>query len=279
MNPKLVRSAVGTLILALAGMLPARAETNYLWPRFSLTAGSYRITTDDTIRIDASAERLGTEVNWEEDLGLPDTDSLATFGLDWGFAPKHSLGFRYYSMEREGSRSIDRTITIGDVTFPVGARLEAATDATSIEAFYDYWFVRKDAFGFAGSLGLVYVTVDASATGTAVFGPSGTTETRETSASTDLPVPMIGLAFKASPGSRLVLYANGRYLPKVQIGDVDGEAGSYSLGADLYLLGPFAIGASYDGVFYNVDVDQSKWHGSVDLSTKGWKGYVRLSFF
>src|SRR6185436_11076861 len=169
---KLVRSAVGILVLALAGMLPARAETNYLWPTFSLTAGSYRITTDDTIRIDASTERVGTEVQWEEELGLPDSDDLATFGLDWGFAARHSLGFRYYSLEREGSRSIDRTITIGDVTFPVGARLDAASDTTSIEAFYDYWFVRKDAFGFAGSLGLVYVTIDTSVTGTAVFGPS-----------------------------------------------------------------------------------------------------------
>ena len=279
MNRKLVRSAVGTLVLALAGMLPVHAETNYLWPTFSLTAGSYRITTDDTIRIDASAERLGTEVNWEDEFGLPDSDSLATFGLDWGFAARHSLGFRYYSLEREGSRSIDRTISIGDVTFPVGARLDAASDTTSIEAFYDYWFVRKDAFGFAGSLGLVYVTIDTSVTGTAVFGPSGRTETREVSADTDLPVPMIGLAFKANPAGRLILYADGRYLPTVQIGDVDGEAGSYSLGADLYLMGNFAIGASYDGVFYKVDFDQPRWRGSVDLSTTGWKGYVRLSFF
>ncbi len=276
MNQTLVRSTIGTLLLALSGMLPARAQTDYLWPRFSLTAGSYRITKDDTIRIDASL--TGTPVGLDADFGLPESESLTTFGLDWGFAARHSLGFRYYSLDREGSRTIDRVLNIGDVEFPVGARLEASSETTSIEAFYDYWFVRKDNFGVAGSLGLVYLSLDVSATGTATFGSPGRVETRQAGADTDLPVPMIGLAFKGSPWSRLVLYADGRYLPSVQIGDVDGEAGSYSLGADLYVAGPFAIGASYDGTFYKVDLDQPRWQGSVDLSTEGWKGYVRLAF-
>jgi hypothetical protein len=266
------------LALALAGGLPARAETDYLWPRYSLTAGSYWITADDRIRIDASANRAGTGVRLETDLGLPDSDSLATFGFDWGFADRHSLGFKYYNHDRAGSRSIDRVFTIGDVEYPAGARLETAFDTTSIEAVYNYWFVRKDAYGFAGSLGLVYLGIDATVTGTARFGTSGATETRQASASTDLPVPMIGLAYKASPWRRLVLHADGRYLPSVQIGDVNGEAGSYSLGADFYLVGPFAVGVSYDGTFYDIDLDETRWRGSVDVSTKGWKGYLRASF-
>jgi hypothetical protein len=274
---RLTWSAIGVFALALAGALPARAQTNHLWPRFSFTAGSYWIEVDDTIRIDATSERTGSDVELETDLGLPDNDSLLTFGFDWGFARKHSLGVRYYAYEREGSRSIDRVVTIGDETFPVGARLDASFETNSIEAIYDYWFVRKDNVGFAGSLGLVYLGVEASATGTAVFGPSGQTETREVSASTDLPVPMIGLALKGSPWHWLVLRADARYLPSVQIGDIDGEAASYSLGADFYLFGGFALGARYAGHIYEVDVDQSRWQGSVDLSSEGWQGYLRLS--
>lgn len=275
---KLAWSAIGVLAFALAGSLPAHAQTdNHLWPRFSIIGGSYWIEVDDTIRVDATSERTGSDVELETDLGLPDSDSLLTFGFDWGFARKHSLGVRYYSYEREGSRSIDRIVTIGDVTFPVGARLDASFETESIEAIYDYWFVRKDNVGFAGSLGLVYLGLDASATGTAVFGPSGRTETREVSASTDLPVPMIGLALKGSPTSRLVLRADARYLPSVQIGDVDGEAASYSFSADFYIFGGFALGASYAGRIYEVEVDQTSWHGSVDLSSEGWQGYLRLS--
>jgi hypothetical protein len=277
MNRKLIGwSAAGALVLA--GSLPAGAETDYLWPRFSLAGGSYLASTESTIRVDASTTVAGTEIELERELGLSDDPSLASFGLDWGFAERHSLGFRYYAYDRDGSRSIGRVFTIDDVTFPVGARLDATFDLTSIEAVYDYWFVRRDAFGFAGSFGLVYLSLDASMTGTAVFGPSGATETRQVSADTDLPVPMIGLAVKGSPWKRLVLYADGRYLPTVEIEDIDGEAASYSVGADLYLLGPFAIGVSYDGTFYKVDLDRTSWRGSVDLTTEGWNGYVRLSF-
>lgn len=282
MNPKPLQSAAGTLALAfalvLAGALPACAETDYLWPKFSLTGGSYWVDTEATVRIDASTEAAGTEVQLEGELGLPESTSLASFGLDWGFADRHSLSFRYYSYDREGSRTISRNVTVGDVTFPVGARLDVASDTTSIEAIYNYWFVRHDNLGLGGSFGLVYLSFDATATGTAVFGPSGATETRQASGNTDLPVPMIGLAFKANPWHRLVFHADGRYLPTVQIGDIEGEAASYSLGADLYVAGPFALGASYDGHFYKVDLDQPEWRGSADLTTEGWQGYVRLSF-
>jgi hypothetical protein len=278
MNRRLMRSAAGTLALAFAGMLPARADTNYLWPRFSFTGGSYRITTDDTVRIDASSARAGTEVRLETDLGLPDTKSLAIFGFDWGFAARHSLQLKYYELSREGSRAVSRVVTIGDVTFPAGAQLTAAFDTTSIEGAYNYWFVRRDDLGVAASAGLVYLELDASMTGTAVFGPSGATETRRTSASTELPVPMIGLAAKGSPWQRVVLFGSARYLPSVKIGDVNGEAGSYKLGADFYVIGAFALSASYDGTFYKIDVDQSRWRGAVDLETKGWQGYVRVSF-
>jgi hypothetical protein len=244
---RLLRSVTGVFALVFAGALPAHAQTNYLWPTFSITGGSYWIEVDDSIRVDASTMRTGSDIELETDLGLPESQSLVTFGLDWAFAPKHSLGVSYYQYERDGSRAIDRTITIGGVEFPVGARLDAEFETTSIEAVYDYWFVRRDTFGFAGSLGLVYLSLDAEATGTVVLGSSGATETRRASASTDLPVPMIGLSVKGTPWRRLVLYAEGRYLPSVEIGDVNGEAASFSLGADLYVFKSLAIGASYDG--------------------------------
>ena len=278
MNSKLLRSAAGVLVLTLAGTLPAGAATDFLWPRWSFTGGSYQLTADDSIRIDAAGARPGSKVSLAADFGLPEDTSPALFGVDWGFARRHSLGVRYYSFDREGSRSISRVVEVRDVSFPVGARLDTKSDTTSIEAFYDYWFLRHDRVGFAGSFGLVYLSLDASATGTAVIGPSGATGTRRVDASTDLPVPMLGLAFKASPWRRVILHADGRYLPSVTIGDVDGEAASYSFGADFYVLGYFALGASYDGTFYKVDLDQNSWRGSADLKRKGWQGYVKLSF-
>jgi hypothetical protein len=278
MNKRFLRSATGAVVLTLAGMLPARAATDFLWPTWSLTGGSYQLTADDSIRVDAAGSRPGSNVSLAADFGLPEDTTPALFSVDWAFARRHSLGVRYYSFDRDGSRTASRIVTIRDVTFPVGARLDTKSDTTSIEGVYDYWFLRHDRVGLGGSFGLVWLSLDASATGTVMVGSAGATETRRVEASTDLPVPMIGLAFKASPWSRLILHADGRYLPSVTIGDVDGEAASYSFGADFYLLGNFALGASYVGTTYKVDLDQDSWRGSVDLNRKGWQGYARLSF-
>jgi hypothetical protein len=89
---------------------------------------------------------------------------------------------------------------------------------------------------------------------------------------------MIGLAVKGSPVERLVLYGRGRVLPEVSIGDYDGEAATYSVGAYYYLLGPLALGASYDGSYYKADLTQTEWSGSAELVYDGWSFFLRAGF-
>ena len=106
----------------------------------------------------------------------------------------------------------------------------------------------------------------------------GGSVSESTSASTDLPVPMIGLSVKGSPWHRLVLYGRASILPSVTVGDYSGSAGLYALGADFYVWGPLALGASFDGTYYDADVDKERWDGSVDLSTNGFRFYLRAAF-
>jgi hypothetical protein len=276
MSRRTIVTVVCAAGLVVAG--PVVAQENHLWPSLSLSAGAYEITTDDKISIGASTNLAGTEIDLDADLGLGDSDTLATFGLDWGFAAKHSLAFRYYSWDRGGAREIGRVLQIGDVEFPIGARLDANFDLTTIEAVYSYWFMRRDDLGVGASLGLVYLGLEASATGTARFGPGQTVETRSVSEETEVPVPMIGLSVKGSPTGRLVLYGEARYLPEFQIGDIQGEAAEYSIGAEYYLFGPVALGLNYGGTVYQVDLEGEDWRGSVDLTSDGLRAYLRASF-
>ena len=91
------------------------------------------------------------------------------------------------------------------------------------------------------------------------------------SASTDLPVPMIGVVAKGSPWPWLVLHGGLRYLPSVTIDQYSGDAASYAVGADFYVWGPLAIGAAYTGTYFNAEIDDSNWNGSVDLANDGFR--------
>ena len=162
--------------------------------------------------------------------------------------------------------------------FPIGADASIELKQTTIEATYDYWFVRRENFGFGGSFGLVYLSLDAKAQASYRFGNSGQSFTVRESASTDLPVPMIGVVAKGSPWPWLVLHGGLRYLPSVTIDQYSGDAASYAVGADFYVWGPLAIGAAYSGTYYNAEIDDSNWNGSVDIANDGFNLYLRASF-
>ncbi len=276
---KLVPGALLLIALAAAATPPATAEeTSHLWPRFAVDAGAYQISTSDKIKVAGEIELVGQPIDLSEDIGLPDTESVISLKLDWAFAERHSIEFDYWSLDRSGSRSIRRDIEIGGVVFPIGAEASVDFDTTSIGAAYTYWFMRRESFGLGGTFGLVYLSLDASASASVELGGGGGSVSRGTSASTDLPVPMIGLSVKGSPWHRLVLYGKARILPSVTVGDYSGSAGLYALGADFYVWGPLALGASFDGTYYDADVDRSDWNGSVDLSTNGFRFYLRAAF-
>jgi hypothetical protein len=276
---KLTFSSSALLALAVSSLAPAAAEeTHHLWPRFTIDAGAYQVSTSDKIKVAGEIELLGRPVDLAEDVGLPDTESVLGLRLGWAFAERHSIELDYWSLDRSGSRSIRRDIEIGGIVFPIGAEASVDFDTTSIGAAYTYWFMRHERFGLGGTFGLVYLGLDARASASAEFGGVGGSVSESTSASTDLPVPMIGLSVKGSPWHRLVLYGRASILPSVTVGDYSGSAGLYSLGADFYVWGPLALGASFDGTYYDADVEKESWDGSVDLSTNGFRFYLRAAF-
>lgn len=256
----------------------SHAETDYMWPRFSVSAGAYQISNTDKISVSGEFEVGNRKIDLGKDIGLPDSDTLIAGRIDWAFAERHSLDLSYYSYDRSGSRSIGRVIEVGDHTYPVGAEVSANFKTTSLELGYTYWFTHHDTFGFGGTFGLVALALDADASASAALGGTVGTISDSVSASTDVPVPMIGVNLRGMPVNRLVLFGRARFLPSVTIDKYSGQAASYTVGAEYYIVGPVALGVSYDGEYYRADVDDSSWNGSVDLDTAGFRFFVRASF-
>jgi hypothetical protein len=278
MNLRSIFAAACVLALGAARVASAQSETDHLWPTFDVAVGSYQVSADDQIRIEGTIERLGHEVDLGRDFGLPDRKSVFGGAFHWAFADKHSVGVSTYTLKRDQTRSIEGVIEIGDTTFPIGASATLEFQQTTIEATYDYWFLRQEKFGLGGSFGLVYLSLDAEARASIQVGSAGQSIEDSSSASTDLPVPMIGLVTKGSPWPWLVLHAGARYLPSVTIDQYSGEAASYLIGADFYVWGPLAVGVAYSGTYYKADVDDSNWNGSIDVSNSGAQVYLRAGF-
>ena len=210
------------LALGFAGVASAQTRTNHLWPTFDVAVGSYQVSSSDKIQVDGSIERLGREINLNQDFGLPDRKSV--FGGSFSGPSPRSTRSDSTPMRSSAApaapstRHRDRRHN-----FPVGASASVDFKQTTIEATYDYWFVRHEKLGFGGSFGLVYLSLDAKAEASYRFGNQGQTTTARESASTDLPVPMIGVVVKGSPWPWLVLHGGIRYLPSVTVDQYSGE--------------------------------------------------------
>ena len=95
-----------------------------------------------------------------------------------------------------------------------------------------------------------------------------------------------GLAGR-TPGTRVysikswadeVVCYGGCTVGGVHSSQLPGEAASYTVSGEYFVLRQLSLGASYDGNYYRADVDDPNWNGSVDLESTGWKFFVRGSF-
>src|SRR5204863_1729689 len=121
------------LILVLLVGVPAAAQE--LFPRASITGGSYfgRFSTD--ARVDPTAAAgggEGTALNIERDLGLEPRKDLYRLTAQWRPLDRHELAGSWFSSSRSGFANIDREIRFRDSIYPVRAAVTTGFDL-------DYW--------------------------------------------------------------------------------------------------------------------------------------------
>jgi hypothetical protein len=91
-----------------------------LWPladRFTIAVDAFFANLDTRVRIGSSVDSPGTTIDFEQNLGMSDTETLPAFGASWRFAKKHELILDVFNLDRSGSAIAATDIRIGDETF------------------------------------------------------------------------------------------------------------------------------------------------------------------
>jgi hypothetical protein len=178
-----------TIISILAAFLllstPAIAQDKNEWQswpladRFTISLDAFHPFLDTRVRIDASDESPGTTIDFEQNLGLSDTETLPALGLGWRFAKKHQLSLKYFKLDRSGSSITATDIRIGDEVFTVDLPISFFFDMDVSGFTYSYSLLfdeRKELalsvglsiqdfkFGLIGNAGLGVIEVDSGIT-------------------------------------------------------------------------------------------------------------------
>ncbi len=279
-----VRSFYGLRRLFLVALLGsgsplfAQGEDSILYPSWGLALGSYFSVSDAKLRVDVTSSRtgttVGTDIDFEDDLGLKADDTLVKARLTHFVGRRHELSLSYYELKRTGEKTIGGDIEFGGVVYPAGAGVRAELSEENLELAYTYWAARSDRFGLGISGGVVGFRLDAMLDANAQVGGARRELQREASAT--LPIPMIGLQLRGLLLPKLVLLGEARYLPNVNIENYEGTSGTATAGLEWQIFPHFRLGGSYDYFFIDAKVDDDRLRGKAKWTVEGGQLYARF---
>lgn len=257
------------LILFIA--LPAAAQN--VFPRFTLAGGAYRGDFSTDIRADNNA-LAGTEINAERDLGLRASESLHRYAISWRPFVHHEIAASYFNSTRTGLRQINLPITFNGVVYPVQSEVTTDVALKYWDATYTAWLHRTDLTGFGLTAGVAGLAVDAR-----LFArrPGQTLTVTET-ASTSVPVALIGAQARTAFGQHLVGTISGGVLPRVHIDTYSGRALTGNASIEYRVVRNVGIGAAYNYFNISGDVADPQFSGDLGMTIKGAEVFVRLAF-
>ena len=244
--------------------------------QFSITAGGYLGDFGTQLRVDPHIEGLqGTTIDLEKDLGLQSTRTLSRFALDWQPFRKHELEVSYVRTKRAADRVINRQIVYKDTTFPVQAHVRSEFNIDFWQATYTYWLHQSDRTGFGFNLGVTGMKLNGK-----LQARNASTEAVlfDETASTNFPVPEIGLDGRFQIANKLIVAARASVLPRVSITDYEGEAYVGKFSIEYRVVPRIGIGIGYNYLNINGTAEQPEFHADVDMTVSGVEGFVRFVF-
>lgn len=179
---------VAAVLVALAGPAAAEGPNDRYWIQLE----GFRPAIESTARFDfPNRPILGTEVNFEDELGLTDRKTLPYLLMGLRLGERWRLEFEYYELNRTGTSTIQRDVRWGDLVFPASSEVSSRFDSDIYRLSAGYSFYRSPIAEIGGAFGF-HVTDFALALSSQGSGPQGRTFQSE---QTDerVPLPTLGL--------------------------------------------------------------------------------------
>ncbi len=254
-------------LLAAALLLPtlAFAEGEYQSNRFFVMLGGFWPDIDTSVRIDGNGGRIGTQLDFESDLGLSDRDTLFTAGAGMRIGERHYIDILYFDLSRSSAHEIERTIDVGDQTFTAQATLNTYFNTEVFRLSYGYAFVSSEKHLLLGQIGAHYTRVGA---GLRLSNDRAVSA----EADSDIPLPVLGLVYNYHITPKFSLNLRGQIF-RLEFDDIDGALDNLSASLSYGFTEHFSVFGGFNYYSMDIDTEQDHWNGSFDFGYQGpWLG-------
>ena len=258
------------VVIGLLMLVPAWAfAQSELDDRFSIGLGAFFTDRDTNTQLNSDTLGPGTEIDFEDDLGLVSSDSVFRLDGHYRFNEKHRIIFSVFDLSRDSSATIQRDIQFGDEIFLIDTVVNTNFDLRIYKLAYTYSLMQRD-HGYLGvSIGIH--TADST------IGLSEENLGQTEISSITAPLPVLGLRGEYEFTDRLTLNANGEFLV-VEFDNVKGSLVDLYLGIDYQVIEHVAVGIGFNSVTLDVDANKSDFSGTLDWRYDGALLFFKLDF-
>jgi hypothetical protein len=258
------RAAAAIAALAGALALPTSALAQMTDSNFVFRIGGFFPKVDTHARADGNNGLLGTNIDFETDLGLDDSKTLPIVDMDWRLGYNHRLTLGYLDLSRDATNTLHASITWQGQVFPIATQVHSEFDSKILQFSYLYSFFHTPETEIAAGLGIHNANLKAQLN--AVGTNTGLTATREASGNAPLPV----LTFRAAQKFGPQIGAEFRYQWfGIKYGDYDGSLNVFNAAVSYYPWRNWGLEVGYNYSKYDLKVSRDSWHGEANYKFDG----------
>ncbi len=245
------------------------------WPladRWTVSAGYFTPDLDTTLTVTDENQIVGTGISFEKNLGLDNSKGTALLGVDWRFARRHLLSYRYFDLSRS-SISTDSTVTIavGEEIFDLTLPIQSFFDITANEVSYAYSLLFDERKELAIGIGLSVQDLALGLQGTASSPqPGAIIDSRLDSTA---PLPTLNVGFDYAFTDRWLFVSRLGWLAvEADFGadeELSGEIINATIGISWHAFEHVGFFAHYQVFDVDVDYLESGEFFAIDYNYKG----------
>ncbi len=273
---KKIISLVSMLLFAAALASPALAAKKKDkpgwedWDRLNIDVGVFSATQDTTLRLDAFDGAIGTQIDFEDNLGLDDREEQPRFDLLWRYKKRSSVSVSYFKLDRDTVGPLSISIKWGDIVIDpvISPAVRTVYDIKIISAQWGYSFFRTPKWDARFTIGLFAMDVFASLQDPADPVPE--------EGDVLVPLPVVGMGFDHKLTGKWHLQGRFNYFHIEYEDKYSGTLIESQFSATHHTFKNVGFGIGFNLMDLDISSTDKGFSGLLNIRYKGPFAYVRV---
>ncbi len=209
------------------------------------------------------------EINFGKAIGVDESTTLFYGLMRWKFGKtrKWSLFGGYFDADSSGEAVLTEDVEWQDFIYKEGSFVGAGVGIAVTRVFIGRSFVKNQQHDFGVGVGIHNLDLNAFIEGE-VSIDDATTDFRRGDASSNQPLPNVGIWYNYSPARKWLIHARVDWI-SASIDEYDGSLWNTAVGVNYQAFPHVGFDLAFTYFDLNLNVDKSVWQGGIDMSYSG----------